>query len=214
MLRLRAAFLGCTLFVVLSSCAPKSPATRPGPDAGPSGPAASRQDAAVYAVVLDTLFNHNGVPPERYLLLVEVTELSYRARFIAEFWAKFYGTAGADSAAVDNLERRGRDALSLRPIARTISSQASWTIQFVSPATLDAMPKGPADYFWEAFYKAFPNALGTTSLSAVGYNRTGDRAIMFIDHGCHSVCGSQHIVTLRRDQGRWRIVALRMTMVS
>ena len=214
MLRFRAAFLGCSLSVVLSSCAPKSPATHPGPAASPSGPAASRQDAAVYAVVLDTFFNHKGIPAERYLLVVEVTELSYQARFTAEFWAKVYGTAGADSAAIDNLERRGRDAISLRPIGQTISSQTSWVIQFVSPVTLDSMPKGSADYFWEAFYKAFPNALGVTSLSAVGYNRSGDRAIMFISHGCHSVCGSSQIVTLRRDQGHWRIIALRMSWVS
>jgi hypothetical protein len=72
----------------------------------------------------------------------------------------------------------------------------------------------PSGYFWEAFYKMFPGALGTLSLSVVGYSRSGDRAVLIVNRGCHSQCGDEHIVTLRREAGQWHVAGMRLTLVS
>ena len=223
-MRLRVAVTITVAFLVLGACVPKSPpAARPMPELDQPAADASEGDASVYATVIDSLFDRNVYTSQRVLVLVETTELSGRDHFIASFWSDLYRAAGSDSSMVDDLERRGRTRLSLRSIGPTVALHINWPLQLVTTATLAGLPRtgpkranfmGPSDYFWDAFYKMFPGALGTVSMSAVGYSRSGDRAILFVSHGCHSLCGEGHIVTLRRVAGQWRVVGLRQTWVS
>ena len=80
-----------------------------------------------------------------------MTELSYRARFTEEFWAKVYGTTGADSVAVENLQRRGdyviiaflREAVGERggphvsPLGAYDAESDSFLVLDVNPASTD-----------------------------------------------------------------------------
>lgn len=72
-----------------------------------------------------------------------------------------------------------------------------------------------AETYWRRFRELYPGAAGSVSTSGVGVSRDGRQALLLIDHGCGSLCGSGHIVLLERDAaGRWRIRAAHMTWVS
>ena len=181
-------------------------------------------DAAIYAVVLDSVFKH-AVYRERDLLVInDSTTIFRREALIPGFWSDFNRVPGVDSVQIADFERRSRTAIALGPISATITSRIDWRIQLVSTATRAAIPRSgksqdgkpltSADAFWDGFYRKFPGAVGGIALSAVGYNRDADRAVLLIDVGCGGLCGRGRIVSLRRDGGIWRIVAILGTWVS
>ena len=184
---------------------------------------ATDDDAAVYAAVLDSLFNRNAYQTQEVIVLIDTAALARREAWVPEFWAWLYGTRGSDTAAVDDLERRGHARIALRSIMPALVSRLPWRLELVSRATLARIPRsGPpgvrgktsADWFWDGFYQMFPRSLGTVALSPIGYDQARDRAVLFIEHGCHALCGEGNIVTVRRDNGRWHVVTIRMTWVS
>jgi hypothetical protein len=185
---------------------------------------ARADDIAVYAVVLDSLFGSPPAGARRLLVLGDSTKIYRRENLVREFWTDLYQMVDIDSSAVADLERRARAALPTRAFGDSLGGRLSSRLQFVSDSTLRAMPRtgiapagrfmSSADYFWQAFYEKFPGAVGTVSLSPVGYSRDGAQAVVYVEHGCGSLCGEGRIVLLRRRLGAWHIVATRQTWVS
>jgi hypothetical protein len=69
----------------------------------------------------------------------------------------------------------------------------------------DISPKNARDpsAFWREFYKRYPNSLGYTSLSAVGFNADKTRALVYVAYRCGGTCGSGGYVFLKKQNGQW-----------
>jgi hypothetical protein len=153
-------------------------------------------------------------------VVVETTTLTPRDGIVERYWAEMYGLPGSDSTAVEDLQRRGRVALSLSSIGSIMAARLHWPIQIVPAATFASFPKsGPpmprersaAGWFWDGFYRMFPNAMGDVVFSAVGYDKHRTRAVLMVNHGCGPMCGQGYVVILRRDRTGWHIVTLVIT---
>jgi hypothetical protein len=67
-----------------------------------------------------------------------------------------------------------------------------------SPYDLDAR--------WKNFYNAWPGARGYMNVSLPAYSADGQRAVVLVDDGCGSLCGSTDVVELEKKDGAWRKV--------
>jgi hypothetical protein len=53
------------------------------------------------------------------------------------------------------------------------------------------------------FHKQFPNSPGTTHVSRVGFNSTGDQALVYVSHICGPLCASWSFVLLVKKDKEW-----------
>lgn len=158
------------------------------------------------------------------IVLSDSTDTYLRDELVPEFWTDMYNTPGVDSAAVVDFELRSKGRVSLVPLADTISARSGWRLELVSNAVLrnikqtdttaEAKQLCCAAKYWHAFYLRFPDAVVSVSLSAIGYNRNRDVAVLVIESACGPLCGSGEVVALRKSKGRWRIVGILGMWVS
>lgn len=67
---------------------------------------------------------------------------------------------------------------------------------------------------WEDFNSRFPNSLGYTTLSAVGFNRGRDEAFLYAGRGCGPLCGDGWHVLLKKGAHGWFIERSRLLWAS
>jgi hypothetical protein len=58
---------------------------------------------------------------------------------------------------------------------------------------------------WDQFKKAYPGATGIVSFSAVGFDRTGGRALVNVAYLCGGHCGDGTFFVLEKKNGEWAI---------
>jgi hypothetical protein len=177
--------------VAASLAAGCAPAVRSAP------PPAEAPDAAVYAAALDSLAG--GKPIVLLDSLVVTTEGG-------RMYDDLRQTAGAEIAA-DLLRRGGAP----RAVPAPLPTRSA--VRFVQRREL---PSGTGDLEaeWRAFNARHPGSSGYFQVSAVGYDRGGTRAVLYVGHSCGSLCGTGSIVTLARAGNGWRIVESRMLWIS
>jgi len=56
---------------------------------------------------------------------------------------------------------------------------------------------------WEQFYREFPNSIGVLSFSNVGFNDLKDQAAFVLSVACGGLCGSGHLVVMKRSTTGW-----------
>ncbi len=61
---------------------------------------------------------------------------------------------------------------------------------------------------WRRFHEAYPESGGITSWSAVGFDADKRRALVYVGHGCGSLCGEGHYAFLEKQGGAWRSIEL------
>ena len=61
---------------------------------------------------------------------------------------------------------------------------------------------------WQRFYEAHPESGGITSWSAVGFDADKRRALVYVGHGCGSLCGEGHYVFMEKQGSAWRPIEL------
>ena len=59
---------------------------------------------------------------------------------------------------------------------------------------------------WPAFHAAYPNAHGFLELSAVGFDKTRERAVVYMAHSCGGLCGEGGYHFLERQADGWTAV--------
>jgi hypothetical protein len=183
-------------------------------------------DAAVYAAVLDTLFTAQPSSGTRRISVNDSTTRYPRESMAPAFWEDFAAVT-RDRALVRNFEKAVRDRHSLHPLEAALRQRLRTPIDLVNDtlwtqvqARAAALGRSPSsfpprtDIYWLTYYEAFPRSFGKTRVSAVGYDSAVEYAIVYVEHSCHSLCGSGHIVLLHREPSRWRVVKLEMTWVS
>lgn len=196
----------------------------------PVPPVTARQEdaaAAIYAAALDTLFAASTVHGIRTLVLDDSTRRYTRANHVQFFWDDLHESVGSDSSIVRDFERATRTPHSLARIEAPLRRRLSFPLRLagrrdflavrrVSDSLKRAIPgyPGGADGYWQAYYRLFPQTLGATSVSAIGYDRHRTRALVYVTHGCGALCGEDNIVVLRRITGRWIVEKVVTTAVS
>jgi len=58
---------------------------------------------------------------------------------------------------------------------------------------------------WERFYEKYPHSPGYVMLSRVGYNATGDQAMVYAARCCHGLCGEGRYMLLTKGGDGWKI---------
>lgn len=67
------------------------------------------------------------------------------------------------------------------------------------------LPHGDPVGYWSAFRERYPGLNGIVIVSAVGRSPDGTRAVVYVTRGCGGLCGSGHLVTLRKQGDAWTV---------
>jgi hypothetical protein len=64
---------------------------------------------------------------------------------------------------------------------------------------------------WDGFHATYPNAHGYLELSAVGFDKTHEHAIVYLAHSCGRLCGEGSYHFLERKADAWTEVRLNVS---
>jgi hypothetical protein len=56
---------------------------------------------------------------------------------------------------------------------------------------------------WNGFYKVYPDSVGYNSFSRVGYDKTGQYALVYFVNWCGAICGTGSYVLVENRKNRW-----------
>jgi hypothetical protein len=71
----------------------------------------------------------------------------------------------------------------------------------MSPQQRDELfSKGSA---WKDFAQKYPNATGFTIVSAIGFDTSRRRALVYIGNSCGALCGAGYVVLLEKKKDKW-----------
>ena len=190
------------LLLVATVALPACAASRALPHAAPDSATCSAIAAAADSLVI----GHEAVR----LGLVEVTRPFREQGTVPAMWRQLRDMPWLDSSTLHDFERRNATPT---PSCATLPLVGGVTT--IAQADIDALPTGDAEAYWRAFHAKFPGVAGVTSTSGVGIGMGGRQALLTIDHGCGSLCGTGHIVLLERDDaGKWKVKRAVMTWIS
>jgi len=58
---------------------------------------------------------------------------------------------------------------------------------------------------WKRFYEKYAGSFGTVSVSAIGFNRERNQALVYVVRACGSLCASGQYVLLVKTDGKWKV---------
>ena len=58
---------------------------------------------------------------------------------------------------------------------------------------------------WQGFHKAYPDAHGLLTFSRVGFNQSGDQALVYVAFSCGGLCGEGRYFVLKKSGSIWVI---------
>ncbi len=67
---------------------------------------------------------------------------------------------------------------------------------------------------WDHFYDIYPKSNGLTRFSRVGIDTKNKQALLYVESHCGRLCGAGHIVFLRHDSKRWKVIRSAQLWVS
>lgn len=67
-------------------------------------------------------------------------------------------------------------------------------------------PADPSVLGWNLFYRRYPDSGGYINVSAVGFDESRRRALVYMGHWCNNLCGSGTYYLLERTNDKWRQV--------
>ncbi|MEO7363207.1 MAG: hypothetical protein ABI120_22935 [Gemmatimonadaceae bacterium] len=185
-------------------------------------------DAAVYAAVLDSLFDMQRSSAHPAVVLDDSTDHFPRDSVAPEFWEIFDALTTPDRSVTRNFESAVQTRIALRPIEGQLRNATRVPFVF-SNATVyqrlrraaDSVSRGqPAaqsvavEVYWQGFRETYPTAGGVVLLSAIGYSRSGRIAVVNVKYGCGGLCGEGRVVMLRRESNGWHVVEIQRNTVS
>lgn len=186
-----------SLLIVLCACAQGRFTSKPDPHFA---------DPAVYRAVLDSMSAPQGGNRPTQSVVTDST-FTVQSQDIDEF----YRLAGVDSAAVVDFHKRNRVSHSLRYLS---SPSPAFPIVLVSRQTLESFLHNGPESYWNEFYRRYPGSNGSFSFSSIGYSADGNVAVLMVEHGCGSLCGTLSNVVVNRERDRWRVAAIKIMVIS
>jgi hypothetical protein len=116
-----------------------------------------------------------------------------------------------DSTAISDFQKQNSESRSLRYLA---SLDFSVPIVLVSRRTLQSFLHNGPEPYWSEFYRRYPGSNGSISFSSIGYTVDGNVAVLVVEHGCGSLCGTLSNVVVKRERGRWRVAVIQIKVIS
>jgi hypothetical protein len=168
-------------------------------------------DSAVYRAVLDSMFIPHSVNSITRLVIRDSTSSFQPENPGPDAFTDLYRLPEVDSAAVRDFARRNRQPQSLRYLS-TLGLRVP--VVLINADSLRGLNRTNPDKFWSGFYSRYPGAGGTISLHSIGYGAKGTIAVLIVDQGCGSLCGGGYNIVVKRERGRWRVLAIQQTWVS
>jgi hypothetical protein len=162
-------------------------------------------DAAVYRAVLDSIMNTHGERRASQLVVIDST-LTARPEDTG-----LQRLPDADSTAISEFQKRNSESHSLAYLS---SRNIQIPIVLVSRQTLKSFLHNGPDAYWTEFYRRYPGSTGSISFSSIGYNAKGDAAILVLEQGCGSLCGTLSNVVVKRVLQYWRVTLIDVKIVS
>jgi hypothetical protein len=162
-------------------------------------------DPSVYRAVLDSMsIRHGGRRPSQ-LVVVDST-LTVQPQDL-----ELDKLPGVDSAAISDFQKRNSESHSLRYLS---SLDLSVPIILVSHETLESFLHNGPEPYWKEFYRRYPGSNGSVSFSSISYSADGNVALLVVEQGCGSLCGTLSNVVVKREHGRWRVAVIQITEIS
>ena len=59
---------------------------------------------------------------------------------------------------------------------------------------------------WGEFYKQYPSADGIITFGRVGFNVNHTKALVYFEHDCEFLCGSNSYIILEKEGSNWKII--------
>jgi hypothetical protein len=118
---------------------------------------------------------------------------------------------GVDSIAIADFQKRNRESRSLRYLASTAFSVP---IVLVSRQTLQSFLHNGPEPYWSEFYRRYPGSNGSIAFSSIGYTVDGNVAVLVVEHGCGTLCGTLTDIVVKRERGRWRVAVIQIKVIS
>jgi hypothetical protein len=188
-------------------------------DAKPAISVASDTDVdAVYAAVLEFRVGHPGEgPTAKQVVLSDTTigsncfgtkkpedcESEARMRLKGGFGSK------VDEEAVEDFLAKSKEQI---PVSRSILFDLPQV--FLSKNDEENLFQRKGTDGWKVFYSKYPKAGGITSFSRIGFNKTKDCAVLYSSIGCGWLCGTGHYHLLKKEEGKWKLIASQMLWIS
>lgn len=192
----------------------QSQAQPPGPEPGTNAANCelTADDYAIFTAVVQNL----GAPedPEeawagKEILIVRETAKTSKGDFAWSGWGmRSISTEKPRKGTIENFRERSS-------VVCAIEAQFADPHQYtlIQQDELDRIFKAGVPG-WETFYKKYPKAAGYWSFSRPGFNRKIDEAVLYVGHSCGGLCGTGHLFLLRKQEGKWRVVARSMLWIS
>jgi hypothetical protein len=174
-------------------------------------------DAEVYAATLDSVFAHSS--GHRIVVESRTEKGVSRSNRVASYWEQLEKIPGMDPSTFDSFEKENRERATLPRIdAKRIAVELADDTVFDNLKKIeireDTTRLTNAGRYWKRFTARFGDALGVASFTRIGYNKARNEALLEMGFGCGSLCGEGRIVMLRKNQGVWRVVYMKLTWVS
>lgn len=168
--------------------------------AQPSGTVSDPDAYAVYnAVIPSDSLVHDAHPTE--LLIQDTTE--GHPQFLNYCFPDGSGLPGPWQDVLTNYREQNITA-------KLLTAQLSLPVasRLETKSTIQGFFASPGSGGWTAFNAAHPDAKGYLQVSAVGFDKSHERAMVYTGHSCGGLCGEGTFHYLERTDGGWREVRL------
>ena len=176
------------------------PAILPTPSTGQIG----REEQAVYAFLLASLYQH-----KEYVIMADTaTSLSGVDNTAQTLNYVLQNMHNVASATLDSFKSRNITPQILRP-----------DMQLGEPYTLLSQSArnrifGQNQSGWDIFYNRYPQAPGITTFSRVGFNAGLDQALVYMGTQSNWLAGAGYYILLKKVNGSWSIEQQVMIWIS
>jgi hypothetical protein len=144
-------------------------------------------------------------PSRRPIRLVVASQVSVASTFFssADLPAQIKSVSAVHPSAVADLLLHKEATTQVQLPGSLLPS--AMAVDYVSPQAQraifnDGLGLGKA---WDRFYKIYPGSGGLLTFSPVGFSVDGSQAVFAFAIGCGGLCGSGHVILMRRDGSGW-----------
>jgi hypothetical protein len=177
------------------------------PAAATPVPNASEAEYAVYKALIESVFTgnkleqiviHDHTSAGMDLVGNDAKELEYVQKALPEVDTSLKDSFAAQNAQPVPLEDRFNLAL---PV--TLLNQTDFNRFF-----------GKSGKGWDEFYLQYPNSQGVLTLSKVGFNAQGNKALVYAGNQSYSLAGAGYAYVLGFENGAWKVLNQVMLWIS
>jgi len=200
--KLAVLFLALLLCASCTGLAQPTPTPPPSPTPQPTAtpaPQDSAVDYAVYKALVETMYTD---PKVQRVVIRDYTISSLNPAVSDD---KMFEALQKDLPEVDQAMRDSYLARNAQSSLLNDRFNLKVPVTLLSQADFDGFfAKGGKG--WDNFYFQYPNSQGVLALSRVGFNASGDKALVCASTQVYALAGAAYAVVLSLENGLWKVV--------